>query len=301
MKTSCVTFVLLMIGMVVNAIAEPLAISTISTGCGRSESYKTTTIGPLTVGLQDSCDYSLSTTLGSYEVSSNVDTGFGPAIPKVGVVDAFAHARVTGLDDSAPVGLYVGGEAEAGGSVTFFFTVKEIRTPPATSFYFNTYIEANAQASLEGFGTGPSDFKYEGSAGAFVDLPDGTRWSIEGDVSDSQSSWADGFSNWVDLDLPPNDFLNPFYEVTIGAGCYVGAYTGAEFTSRADCHATVDPTIRLDQEDFDARYGSDSFLLSEYYTLQFSANVNVVPVPPAVWLFGSGLLGLVGIARRKKA
>jgi len=27
----------------------------------------------------------------------------------------------------------------------------------------------------------------------------------------------------------------------------------------------------------------------------------VVPVPAAVWLFGSGLLGLVGIARRKKA
>jgi hypothetical protein len=26
-----------------------------------------------------------------------------------------------------------------------------------------------------------------------------------------------------------------------------------------------------------------------------------VPVPPAVWLFGSGLLGLIGIARRKKA
>lgn len=28
---------------------------------------------------------------------------------------------------------------------------------------------------------------------------------------------------------------------------------------------------------------------------------NAVPVPAAVWLFGSGLLGLVGIARRKKA
>jgi hypothetical protein len=26
----------------------------------------------------------------------------------------------------------------------------------------------------------------------------------------------------------------------------------------------------------------------------------VVPVPAAVWLFGSGLLGLVGVARRKK-
>ena len=28
--------------------------------------------------------------------------------------------------------------------------------------------------------------------------------------------------------------------------------------------------------------------------------VTAVPVPPALWLFGSGLLGLVGIARRKK-
>jgi hypothetical protein len=27
----------------------------------------------------------------------------------------------------------------------------------------------------------------------------------------------------------------------------------------------------------------------------------VVPVPPAVWFFGSGLLGLIGLARRKKA
>lgn len=27
--------------------------------------------------------------------------------------------------------------------------------------------------------------------------------------------------------------------------------------------------------------------------------VSAVPVPPAVWLFGSGLLGLVGVARRK--
>jgi hypothetical protein len=29
--------------------------------------------------------------------------------------------------------------------------------------------------------------------------------------------------------------------------------------------------------------------------------VSAIPVPAAVWLFGSGLLGLVGIARRKKA
>ncbi|HSG10258.1 MAG TPA: hypothetical protein VLB10_00755, partial [Gammaproteobacteria bacterium] len=32
----------------------------------------------------------------------------------------------------------------------------------------------------------------------------------------------------------------------------------------------------------------------------FGVNVNPVPVPPALWLFGSGLLGLIGISRHKK-
>lgn len=32
-----------------------------------------------------------------------------------------------------------------------------------------------------------------------------------------------------------------------------------------------------------------------------SGDVSAVPVPAAIWLFGSGLLGLIGISRRKKA
>ena len=45
------------------------------------------------------------------------------------------------------------------------------------------------------------------------------------------------------------------------------------------------------------------FALTANSTVGISGFVQqvVVPVPAAVWLFGSGLLGLVGIARRKKA
>ena len=38
-----------------------------------------------------------------------------------------------------------------------------------------------------------------------------------------------------------------------------------------------------------------------YDNLVIDVATSAVPVPAAVWLFGSGLLGLVGVARRKKA
>ena len=37
-----------------------------------------------------------------------------------------------------------------------------------------------------------------------------------------------------------------------------------------------------------------------FYDNLVFAEVSQVPVPAAVWLFGSGLIGLVGVARRRK-
>lgn len=37
------------------------------------------------------------------------------------------------------------------------------------------------------------------------------------------------------------------------------------------------------------------------YSELFNIQVSAIPVPAAIWLFGSGLLGFIGIARRKKA
>ena len=33
----------------------------------------------------------------------------------------------------------------------------------------------------------------------------------------------------------------------------------------------------------------------------YIANLSTVPIPPALWLFGSGLLGLIGVSRRRKS
>jgi hypothetical protein len=44
-----------------------------------------------------------------------------------------------------------------------------------------------------------------------------------------------------------------------------------------------------------------SYLLSNNLTLSSTGNLSSVPLPAAVWLFGSGLLGLIGVGRRKAA
>lgn len=51
-------------------------------------------------------------------------------------------------------------------------------------------------------------------------------------------------------------------------------------------------------------YQIQSPLLNQNDYVQYDATytlVSEVPVPAAAWLFGSGLLGLIGVARRKKA
>ena len=68
--------------------------------------------------------------------------------------------------------------------------------------------------------------------------------------------------------------------------------------------ATDSPTSTSDAYNFNFGSGKQSISLkpSKFYAWAVhDGNVSAVPVPAAVWLFGSGLLGLVGMARRKKA
>ena len=61
-----------------------------------------------------------------------------------------------------------------------------------------------------------------------------------------------------------------------------------------DWHPTEDQidSLYLEIIDHSAYFDTGSALVRD---------ISTVPVPAAVWLFGSGLLGLIGLARRKKA
>ena len=90
---------------------------------------------------------------------------------------------------------------------------------------------------------------------------------------------ADGINVSYSMLLPPDDwgFSGPNSEI----------YLGVEFEN-------------IKAFTFTSTGTSDGFGLDEFFIDQ-EAPPPAVPVPAAVWLFGSGLLGLVGMARRKKA
>jgi len=141
---------------------------------------------------------------------------------------------------------------------------------------------------------------------------------------------TDGDINFIDPTFPGGTWLAMFDDsdtsfegshllipapeiVTVEAG---GTNSG-DFTARIS--GTTSPTLNLTGSDwFRLAISTDSgtswsgdtgydYLQANSYRVHFSngsvltVDVQVVPVPAAVWLFGSGLLGLAGIARRKNA
>jgi len=86
-------------------------------------------------------------------------------------------------------------------------------------------------------------------------------------------------------------------DIDMGAGTTAGGNLDhfATITCGVDC--AVGDSFTLD---YAANVPSGPFL-GFFYTLRLEGTVAAVPVPAAVWLFGSGLIGLAGVARRRKA
>ena len=86
-------------------------------------------------------------------------------------------------------------------------------------------------------------------------------------------------------------------EALIGSYSFSGfnsSYDDVTFTAFKDLSGS-DLTLGLDGQ-FILAFGATCANDVIYETVN-----NPVPVPPSVWLFGSGLIGLVGLKRRTKA
>jgi len=82
-------------------------------------------------------------------------------------------------------------------------------------------------------------------------------------------------------------------------------YNGSIFENSLVCIGVICPTDNVrgtyDGTNFSMnRFYSDSFIDGFNYEITINGSVSAVPVPAAVWLFGSGLIGLFGISRRKQ-
>ena len=77
---------------------------------------------------------------------------------------------------------------------------------------------------------------------------------------------------------------------------------GQLYTGAAGPTPALDTVYNLVSVDGDGD-GNPGLRMKDGPFIDFSANYNLktIPLPPALWLFGTGLLGLAGIARRRKA
>lgn len=177
----------------------------------------------------------------------------------------------------------------------------------------NVTITNTGSESESGWAGAFRGFIYQASGTGMVTVS--VDYSLIGNVS--TSSWDeyanagyDFFFDAVDADL----WLSTFNTELASSGDLNAAETAAELAatlnsfSFADwqllecwsdgCSASVNQSDILSIS-FDVVAGKNYFFGAEAGVTGYTY-VSSVPVPAAVWLFGSGLLGLAGLARRKK-
>ena len=121
-------------------------------------------------------------------------------------------------------------------------------------------------------------FAFDGKDGGVSGDPASEAWAFVKVLKQSDGSYFELANNTFDSTAFTVDWDGGYIDLLVDAGM-VGELVQFGFATEATDWA---PTAVF------------------YDNLNF-AEVSAVPVPAAVWLFGSGLLGLVGVARRRKA
>ena len=76
-----------------------------------------------------------------------------------------------------------------------------------------------------------------------------------------------------------------------------------EALTPGDYHSSIDSLDRLIGLQGNATYkiSAASLWSGSRGSVDWQLELTAVPIPAAVWLFGSGLIGLIGVARQKKS
>jgi hypothetical protein len=236
------------------------------------------------------CD--LATPTGSAQGTASA--GFGSGFPQIGITSTSGEiATDNGI-----------AEGDFSASTQYHFEIQPIGTVPGTApsllpVTFSAYGEGYSWRSGYGItqtvGVAQLYGAPLGSSDAYFRFDTYVVDEIAYDPVDEEYQGG-GFDGTKFVSLYPNYG----YGVVLSAACSMWAGpTGQNAAASNRCAAQVSSSLGFDQAAFDAIMGADTFPLNQYY--QFVISPNAVPIPPAVWLFGSGLLGLIGVARRKTA
>ena len=147
-------------------------------------------------------------------------------------------------------------------------------------------LDLDATLGLAGPGTAYDGYGAAGAGMAF------TTSGVSAYTVNAQ--WASyGTGNFGDWDTSSGDALAFFSNPQIGVP--VGYTSGTNISGSATKNGATFASLGFEIGSY------VSTLTNGSITDTVTVNVNAVPIPAAAWLFGSGLLGLIGFARRKKS
>jgi len=174
----------------------------------------------------------------------------------------------------------------AGSAVTTLSTVKLNLDPLAGSTQPSIYVHSTANT--------PSGTKQ------LANFPNGTvagatsSLDIVARPTTGTNIFAFGFWNG---DPQGNMVVRVFDKLNTQIGTITGLTNTGNTSALSNSFAGFISSVAIGRLEFEGSTG-DGFNHVDDFQVSFNSPV---PVPAAVWLFGSGLVGLIGIARRKKA
>jgi len=157
------------------------------------------------------------------------------------------------------------------------------------NYWFNitsNHLQQGVTAGLDGVLSNIEVFFYQaGTVDFSINL--GSPW--QSDANDYQDNALSVVAGWNNIDISlANIMVNAGDEFVIGL-------QGAGGSTNL-VHGNI-----LNEYAAGNVYLNGSISSSSDHDTHFRTYVSAVPVPAAAWLFGSGLIGLIGVARRKKA